>query len=202
MRAGALIWAVALAACTFSLSPAGALARIDDSCSGGALQRVRSLIEDSERYPATSYANAFARYHDLNDYVQTSAEFVRTIAAQVATDCGQRGEARLDVYGEWAGVLRDQADDVFLRKEAPCGEWTLAVIRFQIASHAPVLATLVRRLGMRDPDVRHVHRLLMDWAAQYRMNLPPATSSAQAAQFLASYARSYDRAASRVPKGC
>ncbi len=196
------MWAVALAACTFPLSPAGALARIDDSCSGGALQRVRSLIADSEHYPATSYENAFARYHDLNDYVQTSAEFVRTIAAQVASDCGQRAEARLNVYGEWAGVLRDQADDVFLRKDAPCGAWTLTLIRFQIASHAPALATLVKRLGMGDPDVRHVHRLLMDWAAQYGMNLPPPASSAKAAQFLASYARRYDRAASRVPKGC
>ncbi len=186
----------------FPFNPARALARIDDSCSGGALQRFRSLIADSERYPATSYENAFARYQDLNDYDRSADEFLQRIAAQVASDCGQRAEARLEVYGEWAGVLRDQADDVFLRKDAPCSDWTFALIRFQIANHAPALSTLVKRVGIRDPDVRHVHDLVANWAGHYRMALPPLTSSAQAEQFFAFYVRSYDRAAGRIPKGC
>ncbi len=164
----------------------------------GTLLEIRAAILDAERYPANSNNNAFIRYSYLNGpsfmKQQSPLQYQsREIGAVIGVECGQQAEARLNLYDIWAQVLIDQANAVFLPATSACGRRTNALIRATIANDASELANITGEVTARDPDVRHVYRLLRDWAAQHSARLPPVINRTGLQRLSASYARDYEQ---------
>ncbi len=146
--------------------------------------------------------NAFRRYTKLQSLGPSGSMNVLDLLSGLENVCGDAVAGRIIVYGAWARLLRDQADDAVLSKRPACRRWFASAVHYDIALNADSVSSLLSGFGPRDADVRHISALLSGWAKRQHMTLPPLSDNGKIEKYLSSNERAYDVASATSPADC
>jgi hypothetical protein len=146
------------------------------------LETGRVSLLDAEGHTVHDLSSAYYRYRLVNapydaSHLTDSESFPsREIGATVAEQCGSGAEFRMEIYDQWADILRNQADYAVLAQNPRCSRLALASTPYDIARSYDDLSKLSSVVGRRDPDILHLRALLAHWARTQGTELPPLTA--------------------------
>lgn len=172
------------------------------------LSNARYELLQAESHKPTSLANMEQRWADLSDLINLPDPEVKDISVNPTgrwgflANCTRPAIDRFTIYYEWHDVLAEEASTALIAEDRTCPQWTDAIARYKIATHAAEVAQLVSRFGNRDRDIVHVEGLVSRWAAARGMRLPPFTSLNAVLQLQSDYGRKYDRALASASRHC
>lgn len=172
------------------------------------VSHARSTLLAAERYAPTTPENAYRRWSELGDLVDVGdPEAVDVLADSNARwfflgSCNRETVDLFAVYFEWADILAEQANGVFLASDSRCASWVSAIVRWKIANHAASVSSLIARFGPSNANLAHLTQLLKTWGRSNGMVLPPLRSRQEVARFQSLYDRQYDRALAIAAKRC
>jgi len=176
-------------------------------CSG-LLSDARNNLLNAESYPPTSFANMQQRWAYLSILINLPDPEVKDVSVDPSgrwgflANCTRPAVDRFTIYYEWNDILADQATAALIAQDRKCPQWTEAITRYKIATHAANVAQLISRFGNHDRDVRHLAALVSSWALARGMHPPALTSARAVAQFQLAYGRRYDRALTNASEHC
>ena len=178
------------------------------------LAKTRAAVLGAERIPLNTPEDAFGRYSIL-DNVLYNTESDLPVSLGIRGDpnrveiltameplCGRGVVDRIVIYDAWAQVLRDQAVDAAVLSNPACRTWLRTAVRYDILLNAGSASQLLARFGPRDPDVRHIGQLVLEWAKQQHVSLPPLTAESAIDKEIDAFSRAYDKATTPSTTGC
>lgn len=172
------------------------------------LSDARYDLLHAESYLPTNLANMEQRWAYLSDLINLPDPEVKDISVDPTgrwgflANCTRPAIDRFTIYYEWHDILAEEAAAALIAEDRTCPQWTDAIARYKIATHAADVARLVSHFGNHDRDIAHIEELVSTWAAAHRLRLPPFTSLYAVLQLQSEYGRRYDRALANASIHC